>query len=60
MVIKFVKDHLRHKAGEVADIVDAQAEYFIRCNVAIQVKAEQPKVQQPVQTPKKKRTTKKK
>lgn len=60
MVIKFIKDHFRHKAGEVSDIIDERAEYFIRCNVAVRVKAEQPKVEQSIQSPKKKRTTKKK
>lgn len=36
--VKFLKDHLRHKKGEVALILEEAAAYFIRCNVAVVVK----------------------
>lgn len=41
--VKFIKDHLRHKTGEVADIIDDRAVYFVRCKVAIYIKDESPK-----------------
>lgn len=34
MKVKFIKDHLRYRSGQVADIVDASANYFIKCGVA--------------------------
>lgn len=38
--IKFLKDHLRHKAGEKALITDEAANYFIKCGVAVELKSE--------------------
>lgn len=54
MKVKFLKDHLRHRAGEVSDIIDDAANYFIKCNVAIPY-VEEPKPEAPKKTaPKKK------
>lgn len=51
MKVRFLKNHLWHKKGEVSDIVDAQANYYIKCGVASEVvkKAEE---QTPFMTPK--------
>jgi hypothetical protein len=35
MKIKFLKNHLKHKTGDVAFVDDAKANYFIRAKVAV-------------------------
>jgi len=37
MLIKFKKAHLRHKAGEVAHIVEGVAKYCIKMGIATEV-----------------------
>lgn len=43
MKVKFLKDHLRFRKDEIAHITDESANYFIRCNVAIEIKMDSPK-----------------
>lgn len=50
MEVKFIKDHLDHKAGEVVNLEDSKANYLIRVGAAELVTVEV----------KHKRTTKKK
>ena len=56
--LKFIKAHWRHRIGEVALLDDAAADYFLKCNVAIEVKADAPEVK--ISAPKKTRKSKKK
>jgi hypothetical protein len=41
MKVKFLKDHMQHKTDDEADVHEEQANYFIRCNVAEEVKEKQ-------------------
>jgi hypothetical protein len=40
--VKFLKDHLSHKRGDVAIVGIGEANYFMRTGVAMHVKTEQP------------------
>ena len=61
MLVKFKKDHLRHKAGEVASIVDASANYLIKMGVADEfVKPKEEIVRKPVDREKILKSAKKK
>lgn len=50
MQVKFIKNHLHHKVGEVVNLEDAKANYLIRFGVAELVTVEV----KPKRTPKKK------
>jgi hypothetical protein len=40
MRVKFLKDHNRHRKGEVADVLLEAGNYYVRCNVAVQADAQ--------------------
>lgn len=33
-IVRFLKDHLRHRQGDFSSITDERANYFISCGVA--------------------------
>lgn len=33
-IVRFLKDHLRHRQGDLSSITDERANYFISCGVA--------------------------
>lgn len=43
--VKFLKDHLQHKAGDVAQTTHGEANYFIRCGVAEKYVEDAPEAQ---------------
>lgn len=57
MKVKFLKDHNRHKANDIADILPEAANYYIRCNVAVAVIEDK---EVPVEKPAPKKAAKKK